>query len=582
MTQATVHRPARAAAVPTAGGMELRTERVHRRLTPSLVALAFALGAASTAASAQDAPPAPPAGATDSFQIPSEAVPQAPAAAPFEIRAFAVRGNTVLAADTVERAIYRYTGPGKTSTDVEGARAALQKAFEDAGYIAVSVFVPEQGTESGLITLEVQPQAIGQVLVEGAKNPDAVRAQAPSLTPGRTPNLPEFQRDVVAMNQLSSRRVTPELRAGTAPGTLDVLLKVEETSAFHASTEVNNFSSAATTDLRVSGTLRYDNMWGRGDSLSISAQTAPRRSDDGTVLSGNYMMRLGQGTQLLLYAVHSDSDIAVVGGTSVIGRGNIFGGRLIQALGSSEGFYHSLTLGVDWKDFLEDVRLGADRNAIPIQYLPVTASWRGDWSGDKQNSNITLSGIFGTRGIGTGGGFSFDGCVEDVDHFDCKRYKAKPNFIVLKGEAETTLDIFSDFQVNARFSGQWSPDPLISNEGFSLGGMSSVRGYYESEALADYGFSYQTELRTPNLASMLGEPIDELRFHGFWDMGWGGIHDPLDGQDDRFRLMTVGAGARLRLFKYLNGALDVGTPLISGPDSKSGDIFARFRIWGEF
>src|SRR3546814_15035607 len=78
-------------------------------------------------------------------------------------------------------------------------------------------------------------------------------------------------------------------------------------------------------------------MWGRGDSLSISAQTAPQRHDDGTVLSGNYMMRLGQGTQLLLYAVHSDSDIAVVGGTSVIGKGNIFGGRLIQALGSREG-----------------------------------------------------------------------------------------------------------------------------------------------------------------------------------------------------------------------------------------------------
>src|SRR3546814_4151161 len=131
--------------------------------------------------------------------------------------ALAVKGNTVLAADKVERAIYPYTGPGKTPTDVEGARAALQKAFEDAGYIAVSVFIPEQGTESGLIALEVQPPAIGQVLVEGAKNPDAVRAQAPSLTPGSTPNLPAFQRDVIAMNQLSNRRVTPELRAGKAP-----------------------------------------------------------------------------------------------------------------------------------------------------------------------------------------------------------------------------------------------------------------------------------------------------------------------------------------------------------------------------
>ncbi len=555
-----------------AGDMILMRARDRWRGCASVTALAMMLGLAPV--------PACALGVAE-----QDAAPLAPAAAevkPFEIRAFAVRGNKVLSPDKVERAVYPFTGPGKTPADVESARAALQKAFEDAGYIAVSVFIPEQGTEGGLISLEVQPQAIGQVLVEGAKNPDAIRAQAPSLTPGKTPNLPAFQRDVVAMNQRSNRRVTPELRAGTAPGTLDVLLKVEESSAFHASTEINNFSSAATTDLRVSGTLRYDNLWGRGDSLSISAQTAPRRHNDGTVLSGNYMMRLGSGTQLLLYAVHSDSDIAVVGGTSVIGKGNIFGGRLIRSLGTGEGFYHSLTIGVDWKDFLEDLRLGSDRNAIPIKYLPVTASWRGDWSSDKQTSNVTLSGIFGTRGIGTGGGFSSDGCVKDLDHFDCKRFQAKPNFVIFKGEAESTVDVFRSFQVNARLSGQWSPDPLISNEGFSLGGMSSVRGYYESEALADYGFAYQTELRSPNLASRFGKPIDELRFHAFWDMGWGGIHQALQAQDDRFRLMTLGVGGRVRLFKYFNGAVDVGTPLISAPDSKSGDVFARFRIWGEF
>src|SRR3546814_8751853 len=64
-------------------------------------------------------------------------------------------------------------------------------------------------------------------------------------------------RSVIAMNQTASQRVSPELRAGVAPSTLDVVLKVEESSPFHASAEINNFSSAATTDLRVSGTLRH-------------------------------------------------------------------------------------------------------------------------------------------------------------------------------------------------------------------------------------------------------------------------------------------------------------------------------------
>lgn len=513
----------------------------------------------------------------------AEAAMASPAAR-FDIRAFQVRGNTVLASDAVERAIYPFMGPDRSEADVESARAALQKAFEDAGYVAVSVIVPEQSVDGGILMLEVQPQAIGQLAVEGdTRHAEQVKAQAASLTPGITPNIAAFQRDVIAMNQKASRRVTPELKAGVAPGTLDVVLKVEESSPWHASAELNNFSSAATSDLRASATLRYDDMWGRGDSLSLTAQTAPRRRDDGTVFSGNYLMRLGQGTQLMLYGVHSDSDIAVVGGTSVVGKGNIFGARLIQSLGTGEGFYHALTFGADWKDFTENLTLGPDRTSVPVQYMPITLSWRGDWTGERQVSSLTASGIFGTRGIGTAGGFSRDGCVKDVNHFDCKRYKAQPNFFILKGEAETTLTLESDIQVNARLGAQWSPSPLIANEGFSLGGMNSVRGYYETESLADYGFSSQIELRSPDLARLLSlSSQNEMRFHGFWDAGGGGIHHPLDGQARRFRLMSVGGGVRLKLLKYLNGAVDLGTPLVSGPESKSGDIFTRFRIWGEF
>jgi len=536
------------------------------RLTAMLVTTALT----AMPAFAQDSPRfSPTTGQADTSS--SEAgAPSAPSAT-FDIRGFAVKGNTLLKPDVVERAIYPFTGPDRSEADVEAARAALQKAFEDAGYVAVSVFIPEQAVGTGVLILQVQPQAIGRVVVAGdTRNADKVKALAPSLTPGETPNLPQFQRDVVAMNSKPTRRVTPELKAGVATGTLDVVLTVDETSPFHASAEINNFSSAATSNLRASATVRYDDMWGRGDSLSVSVQTAPRRLDDAKVLSGNYLMRLGTGTQLLLYGVHSDSDIAVVGGTSVIGKGDMAGVRLIRSLGSQEGFYHSLTIGFDWKHFKEDVLLGADRASAPIEYFPATASWRGDWSGDRRNSDLTLSTIFGFRGIGDG-----------QERFDAKRYQARPSFVVFKVEGNHTQDVLGDFQFNAHLSGQWAGDPLISNEQFSLGGMQSVRGYYESEALGDWGFAMQTELRTPELADIL-PPLDALRFHVFYDAGRTGIHAPLPGQHHLFKAMSVGAGARVRLLKILNGAVDIGTPIFSTSESRSGDIFARFRIWGEF
>jgi hemolysin activation/secretion protein len=162
---------------------------------------------------------------------------------------------------------------------------------------------------------------------------------------------------------------------------------------------------------------------------------------------------------------------------------------------------------------------------------------------------------------------------------------ARQSFIALKLDAETTRTFGPDLQLNARLTGQWSPDPLISNEGFSLGGMSSVRGYYESEAIGDYGFAYQTELRSPDLAAMLGGGlINELRFLAFVDAGYVGIHHPLESQiaTRNTWLSSIGLGGRIKLFNHLNGAVDVGTPLKSGPESNSGDIFVRFRIQGEF
>lgn len=493
---------------------------------------------------------------------------QAPAR--FEVRAFQVKGNTVLDADTVERAVYPFMGPERTADDIEAARAALQKVYEDRGYIAVAVYIPEQSVETGILQLEVLEQKIGQVVITGARKPEAVRAQAPSLAEGLTPSLPAFQRDVVAMNQNPTRKVTPELKAGAAPGTLDVALTVEETSAWHGSLELNNYYSASTSKLRSALSLRNDNLWGRGDSLALSAQTAPDRTEDGTVFSANYMARLRTGTQLLVSAMHSDSDIAVIGGTNVIGKGDVVGLRLIQALGGKDGFYHSLTTGFDWKHFKEDVILGSDRAAAPIEYFPVMAAWRGDWMGEDRRADATLTGVFGVRGLG-----------DDRDAFDAKRYNARPSFFVVKFDGSYERELPKDFIASGRLTAQWTDRPLIANEQFSLGGVNSVRVYRESEAMGDYGLAFQLELRSPKLLTDWSA-VDELRVHGFVDAGYAWIHDRLPGQNDNQGLSSIGVGVNARLFKYLNGAVDVGTPLISMPGRRVGPFTTSFRIWGEF
>jgi hemolysin activation/secretion protein len=197
-------------------------------------------------------------------------------------------------------------------------------------------------------------------------------------------------------------------------------------------------------------------------------------------------------------------------------------------------------------------------------------SWRGDWTGEHNKSYLSVSGIFNIRELGDG-----------LDRFDFKRLGASPNFSYVRSEGATTQDIWDDFQLYLHISGQWSDSPLISNEEFSVGGSETVRGYYESETLGDFGIASQFEARTPALLRHFG-PLDELRVLAFYDEGYSGIHDPLTDQNNHYWLASTGGGLRLKLFNHLNGSLDTGIPLREGPSSHSRVAFFRFRVWGEF
>lgn len=576
------------AAIPRA------SRRKRTAMLASVAGSALALLGSPAAAQQSAAPPA--TSAEQEPQTPSDRQPQSAEQARFAITAFQIAGNRWLSNEVLDTAVYPFMGPDRTPEDVEGARAALQAAYEAAGFATVSVYVPEQGVESGTIRLQVEPQPIGQVAVTGARDPDAIRAAAPSLQPGSVPNINAIQRDIVALNQ--TRRVTPELKAGVAPGTLDVELRVEETSPFHGSVEVNNYNSVSTSDTRVAASLRHDDLLGNGESLTIATQFAPERTGDGSVVSANLLQRLGR-LQFLASYIRSDSDIASLGGTQVIGRGDIVGARLIAPLPSgSDTFFHSLTVSIEGKRFDETVRLvGADASRTPIRYMPVGLSWRGDWLGETVRGDATIGLTLGVPGVGTPNGISTDtdeiqgggevagACKTDIT-FQCKRPGAHQQFFYLRGEGGVTATD-GPWEIEARLSGQYTAEPLISNEQFSVGGMGTVRGYFESEALGDFGLTYSLEARSPWLVhGAAGNEArrQDVRVVGFFDFGWAGLNDPapnLPGPHD-WVLASTGAGLRLRFLERWNGALDLGVPLRSGPDTSKGDVVAKFRIWGEF
>ena len=488
----------------------------------------------------------------------------------FDVWEFRVEGNTVLPAETIERAVYPFLGEKKSVADVENARITLEAAYRDAGYGTVVVDTPEQRIVDGIVTLQVMQAPIARLRVVGAKyfSQDRILEKVPALAEGAVPNFKQATEQLATVNRSADRRVTPLLRPGKTPGTTEVDLTVEDQLPLHGSVELNNRASRNTSSTRLQASLSYDNLWQREHSLGLQVQLSPEDIKQVQVFSGSYTVPMGTGL-IVFSAVRSNSNtVAGVGSTTVFGNGNIYGLRRVLVLEGSETSSQTLTLGADYKSFKESVTVGGNEGfTTPINYLPLSATYATSLL-DKQG------------GWQFGGGLvlAVRGLASKEEQFADKRFKAQSNFSILKFDGARTQNLPYGLTLAGKLEGQLSSQALISNEQFVAGGVDSVRGYLEATAVGDKALRGSLELRTGNLARESWPWIGGLRAHAFVEGAGLWLNSPLPAQQARFGLLSAGMGLRLQAREYASFALDLAWPLRDVGQTAKGD--ARLHASG--
>ncbi|MDD5348935.1 MAG: ShlB/FhaC/HecB family hemolysin secretion/activation protein [Chthoniobacteraceae bacterium] len=491
------------------------------------------------------------------------------------IKEYRVEGAHHLPQVEVERAVYPYLGPGRNEGDVEQARSALEKAYRARGFQTVTVQIPQQDGRGGVIVLQVVEMAVGRLRVKGARYflPNEIKKEAPSLKEGSVLDFNAVTADIVALNRYPDRRVTPSLRPGVEPNTVDVDLDVKDSLPLHGSLELNNRYSADTPPLRVNGAVSYNNLWQLGHSAGMSFQVAPEDVGAVNVFSGYYTARFQEipNLSLMLQGTKQNSNVSTLGGSAVAGRGEFFGPHAIVALPNGKDFYHSLNFGIDYKHFDQNIVVAGVESVTPISYYPLSAAYSATWV--KQGAVTELNG---------GVNLHLRGMGSSPHQFDQSRYEAQGNYLYGRGDLSHTRDLPWGLQVYGKVQGQLSDQPLVNNEQFSAGGLSTVRGYLESAVLGDNGLCGTLELRSPSLETFLGKCVDEWRFYVFADGGWLDLRQTLPEQESNFKLASYGVGSRVRLQQHLNGSFDLGVPLISQGTTGVRDILMTFRLWADF
>ena len=491
----------------------------------------------------------------------------------FEIARFEVIGNTLLKPAEIDAVLSKYVGKSRDFGDVERALEALEAVYHERGYNVVTIELPEQELNLGVVHLKVVQNKIGRVAVKGNQYFDEanIRRSLPALQEGQTPNLKRVSASLKLANENPAKKVNMKLQSGERDDEVDATLETVDERIWKGMLNADNTGTTATGKTHVGVVLQNANLFGLDHVASLQYTTSAEEPGRVKVYGAGYHIPLyALGDSLDFFASYSNVDSGTVAaGTfnlAVSGKGAVYGARYNQNLAKRGEYDSRLTYGVDYKAFKNNVELLGQQLGNDVTVHPLSVSYVGSLpvTGGELSGSVSLA-----RNIagGTNG---------DQADFTRARVGAKAAYTVLRLGGSYTRAFQNDWQLRALVNGQYTADALIPGEQFGAGGASSVRGFIEREVSNDSGLGLNLELYTPNLCS--GRANWNCRVLAFYDTAYVSRNHALAGELKSTTIGSVGLGLRFLLSTYANLQLDFGHVVQAGASNRDNANRMHLRL----
>ena len=491
----------------------------------------------------------------------------------FEIKRFDVTGNRLIEPDQIDAVLRPFAGPGKSFADIEAARQALLVAYQNAGFGAVQVVVPEQEVSAGVVKLEIQQAKISTVKVGGNKffTQENIRRSLPHLREGETPNTRDVTRDLRVANESPAKQVTVFFKSGEQTGEVEATAQVSDDKPTKIFVSLDNTGSGETGFQRLGVGFQYANLWDKDHVVTLQYTTSPDHLSDVSIFGLGYHLPLyGYRSSLDVYGGYSDVNSGTVAGLfNVSGSGTVGGIRLNYYLDKLGEYEQKLGLSQDYRAFNSNVdfagiQLGSDVTVHPISLT---------YSGQLRLENSGQVGFFVGAAKNIAGGSNGDQAA-----FTLSRAGAEASYTVYRLGANLSYPFTSGWEVQGLFDSQYTPDALIPGEQYGLGGLNSVRGFREREISNDYGYRASVELYSPDFSRAFKLENSRLRALVFYDQGHVKRNKALPGEDSSIGIGSVGAGLRLSLGRNFNARFDYAYVVDGAPSRAAGEQRAHFNL----
>ncbi len=552
--------------------------------------------------------PSPPSGEPRAAELPEgNARPGGDMqAVRFAVTTFLVEGNTIFEQAKIDKLLESFKGGDRQMKDVEQARVELEKLYHTTGYPTVLVNLPEQTIENGVVRLQVVEGHLLSITVTGNEHYSwaNIRSKLPSLTPGALIYEPTFVKELAAANGNPDLNIAPVLKPGSEPGTIDLELKVKDRLPVHGKLEADNRGPITTPRNRLLAEIQHTNLFGGDEILTVNTVQTP--TDWGAVQNygGSFVYPVIWPNHLLaVYASRSKSNSVLTGGAisiggggdvGIVGNATIAGARYIFPIFPGGENTHQLSVGIDYKRLEKTSATFPDGGTAtvlsPVQYTPASIGYSGFYPDQFGFTKASFTAKGYVAGLITGGHKrDFGGDPNDPFGQPGGRKGSTGTFAVLQGGLARVQPLPGDFTLDLQTNGQWASQPLIPAEQFFGGGLDTVRGYLQFEAIGDHAIRGRAEVTTPEVFTI---PVDRIwqrrrssdytirvRFAGFYDTARIWVAQAPPGQTSQFRLDGVGGGIRVKFPKDIGQLMiDNGWALRETLNTKRGSNFVHFSV----
>jgi len=411
--------------------------------------------------------------------------PAVPGTGRLTVQRFVFEGNTRYSADELGRDLASLTGRPLDFAQLSEALSLVASRYQKEGWLA-RVFFPPQDVENGVVRIGVVEARVGALLPEGSTTGRAAGFIGARVAPGTPFSLADLGTATTILNEQPGVRARTRLAPGTAAGTTDIALQVEESSRVIGSVEGNTYGSRATgipqgtlSATLVNPTGAYDQL---GAYAALSEGLRFARVEYGRPL-GSSGLRGSINMALLDYRLVQPSLAALDGE----GQARTAGALLSYPLVRNERAGVTGWFSIDTK-LLRDASLGTVLRNVRIRGGALGISANLADSSGSGGTDVSLS-------LGHGE-------LESADATDVRGTRG--GFEKINWSVHRQQPLSGRLALSALFQGQVASKNLDAAERFALGGPHGIRAYPVGEAAGDEGMLLRLALQYPFSGQLTG------------------------------------------------------------------------------